>query len=95
VNAPHDPARPDVTSLRATLATARAVLAADPGAAHEAAGAGSCDACTVVAAIQFGFTLTAELASGLAGHGFVSGPLRAPLLAAIDAIEAKLDSGLN
>lgn len=88
-DAPHDPARPDVTSLRAVLATARAVLAADPEAAHEAAGAGSCDACTVVAAVQFGFTIAQELA----GAGFVSGPLRAALLDWIDAAQAKLDNG--
>ena len=62
---------------------------ADPAAAHQAAGSGSCDACTVVAALQFGFTIAQELA----GAGFVSGPLRAALLDWIDAAQAKLDGG--
>jgi hypothetical protein len=84
----HDPS---VADLRATLATARAVLAADPGAAHDAAATGSCAACTVIASIQFGYTLAVELA----GAGFVTGPLRDRLQAAIDTAQAELDAGLN
>jgi hypothetical protein len=82
----HDHARPAAADQRAVLATARAVLTADPDAAHAAAGSGACDECTTVAAVQFGFALAAELA----GAGFASGPLRARLLAAITSAEAEL-----
>ena len=74
-DAPHDPARPDITSMRATLATARAILTGvDPEAVHDYAGAGSCDACTVVAALQLGFTFAAALTTEGA---FMTEPLRA------------------
>ena len=88
----HDHARPGLAEHRAVLAVARAVLTADPEAAHEAAGAGSCDSCTVVAALQLGFTLH----SVFAGESFgVSEPLRLKLLAAIDEIQARLDAASN
>ena len=41
MTAPHDPARPDITSMRATLATARAILTGvDPEAVHDYASVG-------------------------------------------------------
>lgn len=86
----HDHARPGITEQRATLATARAVLAIDPDAAHEAAGTGACDSCTVVAAVQLGFALCASLT----GPPFVTGELHARLVAAVTAAENKLrDAG--
>jgi hypothetical protein len=86
---PHDPARPDISSQRAVLATARAILTgAGPEVAHDGASSGACQACTTVAAVQFGFALAAELA----GAGFVSGPLRARLLEAVKSAQAELDS---
>lgn len=87
----HDHARPGITDMRAALGTARAVLGADPDAAHEAAGAGSCPACTVVSAVQFGFALAASLT----GQEFVTGQLLARLLAAVDAAQRELDTGSN
>ena len=89
---PHDHAHPDVSSHRAVLATARAVLTADPEAAHDYAVAGSCGPCTVLAAVQLGFTLV----SVHAGESFgVSEPLRLWLLAAVDEIQARLDTESN
>jgi len=84
----HDPARPDITSQRAVLATARAILTgADPGAAHEAAGTATCTVCTVVCALQLGFTL----AAAVTGQDFVSGDLLDRLVALVDATERELD----
>jgi hypothetical protein len=88
----HDHARPDVSAQRAVLATARAVLASDPDAAHDFAASGSCEACTVVAALQFGFALVAQFTGE---RMFVSEGLRLQLLAAVDATQAELDTGLN
>jgi hypothetical protein len=91
-DAPNDHARPDLADQRAVLTTARAVLAADPGAAHQAAGSGSCEACTVVAALQLGFALVAQFTGE---RMFVSEGLRLQLAAAIDATQAELDAGSN
>jgi hypothetical protein len=90
-DSPHDHAHPDVSAQRAVLATARAVLAADPDAAHDAAGTGSCEACTVVSACQLAFALAAELT----GTRFVSGPLHRRLLDAITSAEAELRGTAN
>ena len=88
----HDHARPDLADHQAVLAVARAVLAADPDAAHRAAGTGSCEACTVIAALQLGFTLVAQFTGE---RMFVSEPLRLQLAAVIDATQAELDSSAN
>ena len=88
----HDHARPAIADQRAVLATARAVLAADPDAAHQAAGSGSCDACTVVAALQLGFALVAQFTGE---RMFVSEGLRLQLLAAVDATQQELDAAPN
>jgi hypothetical protein len=86
-----DHARPDVSAQRAVLAVARALLAADPGAAHQAAQAGTCPACTVVSAVQFGFTLAAEFG----GYQLVTGPLRDRLLAVIEGAQHELGAAPN
>ncbi len=95
-DAQHEHARPDLADMRAALATARAILAdpdpdADPDAAHDYAGAGSCDSCTAIAGIQFGFTLAAVFT----GKPFVDEPLRLQLLAAVDAARRELDTAPN
>ena len=87
-----DHARPGLADHRAVLTTARAVLANDPDAAHAAAGAGSCEACTVIAAIQYGFALVAQFTGE---RMFVSERLRLQLVAAVDATEAELDASAN
>jgi hypothetical protein len=87
----HDPARPTIADQRAVLAAARAViLGADP-AAHEAAAAGACPACTTLAAISFGFALAASVA----GETLVSETLRLRLLAAVNTAQAELDAFPN
>ena len=88
----HDHAHPDLTDQRAVLATARAVLASDPDAAHDFAASGSCEACTVVAALQFGFALVAQFTGE---RMFVSEGLRLQLVAAVDATQAELDAAPN
>ncbi len=87
-----DHAHPDLADMRATLAACRAVLDLDPATAHEAAGSGSCDACTVVAAVSFGFSLAASAAGEMTG---LSEPLRARLAAAITETERELLSAPN
>ncbi len=89
---PDDHARPGLADQRAVLATARAVLDGDPGTAHHAAGSGSCQACTVIAAMQLGYALVAQFTGE---RMFVSEPLRLKLAAAIDATRAELDSAGN
>lgn len=91
-DSPHDHARPGLADQRATLAVARAVLNADPDAAHQAAGTGSCEACTVIAAAQFGFALVAQFTGQ---RMFVSEGLRVQLLAVVDAAQRELDAGPN
>lgn len=91
-DAPHDHTRPGLADHRAVLATARAVLAPDPDAAHDAAGTGSCEACTVICAIQLGFALVAQFTGE---RMFVSESLRLQLAAAIDATQAELDAAPN
>jgi hypothetical protein len=72
--------------MRAVLATARAVLLADDQAAHQAAETGDCAACTVMAAVSFGFALASELA----GEKFVSQTMARVMLAAVDTADAEL-----
>jgi hypothetical protein len=84
--------RPDLADQRAVLAVARAVLAADPDAAHEAARSGSCEPCTVVAALQLGFALVAQFTGE---RMFVSESLRLQLAAVIDATQQELDAAGN
>jgi len=86
----HD--HPSIADQRATLAVARAVLALDPAAAHQAAGSGSCEACTVIAAVSFGFAMVASAAGEMFG---LSEPLRARLAAWIAEAQAELDSAGN
>ena len=88
----HDHARPDISAQRAVLATARAVLNVDPAAAHQAAGSGACDSCTVVAAVSFGFAMVASAAGEMIG---LSEPLRARLATAIAEAERELGSAPN
>jgi hypothetical protein len=89
---PHDHARPGLADMRAALATARAVLLGDDPAAHAAASAGSCPACTAMAGISFGITLGSIMAGDPA---FVSEPVRGAMLAAVDAAEAELRAAPN
>ena len=91
-DSPHDHARPDLADHRAVLAVARAVLASDPAAAHEAAASGSCPSCTVIGALQLGFALVAQFTGE---RMFVSEPLRLQLAAVVDATQAELDSSGN
>ena len=91
-DSPHDHARPGLAEQRATLAVARAVLNSDPAAAHDAAGTGSCEACTVICAIQLGFSLVAQFTGQ---RMVVTEPLRLQLAAVIDAAQAELDSSAN
>ena len=97
MNAPHDHARPGIAEQRAALATCRAVLAADEGAAHQSAGSGSCDACTVVAAVSFGIAVAEQLAAGLVrklapGAELDVRPFRAAILDTIAETERDLRS---
>jgi hypothetical protein len=89
---PCEHARPDPADMRASLATARAVLAADPDAAHTAAESGSCAACTTTASIQFGFALVATFGGE---QMFVSEQLRQRLLAAVADAQHELDAAPN
>ncbi len=88
----HDHVRPGITEQRAVLATARAVLNVDPAAAHQAAGSGVCDSCTVVAAVSFGFAMVASAAGEMTG---LSEPLRARLADAIAESERELRGTAN
>jgi hypothetical protein len=83
---PVDNHRPDQADMRAVLATARAVLLADDQAAHQAAETGDCAACTVMAAVSFGFAL----ASTMAGETFMSQSMARTLMAAVANTEAEL-----
>jgi hypothetical protein len=91
VNNPHDHARPDTADQRAVLAVARVLLTtADPAdAAHDYAGSGDCLACTVVAAVQWGFALSATMATA---EPFLSERLARAALAAVDAAQRELDT---
>jgi hypothetical protein len=86
--------RPSLADQRAVLAAARAVLAADPDAAHQAAESGSCAACTVVAALQLGFALAASLTTGEPFTAYGS-QLHARLLAAVSTAQAELRAAQN
>jgi hypothetical protein len=74
------------------IATALAVLASDPGAAHKAAvPPGTCPACVVIASIQLGYALCASLT----GAPFVTGELHARLLAVVEAADNELRAAGN
>jgi hypothetical protein len=88
----HDHARPDTADMRAALATARAILAGDKPGAHQAATAGTCPACTTLAALSFAFNLTATLAGEQIG---LSQPLASVMLAAVQTAEADLRAAGN
>ena len=89
----NDHARPGTADMRAALATARAILdGADHGTTHQAAESGSCAACTAAAGISFGITMASTVAGDT---GFVSEPVRADLLALVDAAEAELRGSAN
>jgi hypothetical protein len=89
---PHEHARPGLADMRAALTTARAILLGDDQAAHDAASAGSCPACTALAGISFGITLASTIAGD---KTLVSEPVRAACLAAVDAAEAELRAAPN
>ncbi len=89
--------RPGLADQRAALATARAILAADDGAAHEAAGTVSCQQCTTVAATSFGIAAAEQLAAGLIrklapGAELDVRPFRAAILDTIAETERDLRS---
>jgi hypothetical protein len=79
--------RPGPATQRAVLAAARAILKADPDAAHDFAGAGGCPECMVISALQLGFTLCSVFAGD---KGFMSELTRARLLNAVGATEDEL-----
>ena len=96
----HDHVRPGITEQRAVLATARAVLAGHDAEAHQAAGTGRCDACTVIAAASYGIMLAEQLAAGLVrklapGAEFDARPIRAQLLVMIAETERELRAAGN
>jgi hypothetical protein len=84
--------RPSPADLRAVLAAARHILLAEDGAAHDAIEGADCAGCVATAAISFGFALIATFEGEPIG---VSEPLRLRLLAAVDAAEGDLRSGLS
>jgi hypothetical protein len=86
-DAPVDNHRPSPADMRAVLATARAILLAEDEAAHDAASAGTCAACTTMAAVSFGFALASTMAGEKTG---VSPQLARVMLAAVNAAEAEL-----
>jgi hypothetical protein len=90
--AAHDHARPDTADMRAALVVARAILDGADDTARQAAGSGSCPACTAVAGISYGITMGSTLAGDT---GFVSEPVRLAMLAMIDATEAELRGSAN
>lgn len=87
----HRHGRPDTAAMQAILDTGRAVLAADPERAVEAAAGVRCPVCVAVCAVQFGFTLCVSLS----GEQFMSEQLRARLLAAIEVAERELHAAPN
>jgi hypothetical protein len=87
----HDHASPDIATMRATLRLAKAVLSSDPEGAAAASLAASCQACLGIATMQLGYALCAALA----GEQFVTGPLRARLLTALDQAEGELGAAGN
>jgi hypothetical protein len=88
----HEHARPGPADMRAALAAARAILLRDDQAAHDAASAGTCPACTVMAGISFGIMLAS---TALGDAAFVSEPARLACLAAVDAAEGELRAAPN
>ena len=83
---------PDRADMRAALAVTRGILEGADGAAHEAAGSGSCEACTAMAGISWVISFASTLAGDTA---FVSEPVRLALLDAVDASEAELRAAGN
>jgi hypothetical protein len=89
----HDPARPGVADMPASLAAARAILdGSEPGTAHQAAETGTCPACVAVAGISFMITTVSTMAGDTM---FVSERTRLALLAAVQAAEDELRGSGN
>ena len=87
-----DHVRPAVADQRAVLAAARAVLDADQAAAHQAAvPAGTCPACTIVAAIHF----AVAVAQSMAGVPVMTPELHAHLLGIVETVETGLREAGN
>ena len=91
MNDGHDPACPDPATQQAVLNVARAVLGADPEAAHDAAAAAPCPACAAISAMQLAVALVCQFS----GQPFVSELLRQRLLAAVAEAQAELDGAAN
>lgn len=84
--------RPAISDQRAVVATALAVLARDPDAAHRAAvPPGTCHACVVIASLELGYAMCASLA----GQPFVTGELHARLVELVRHAQAELEGGAN
>lgn len=86
-----DQHRPDTATQRATLAVARAVLAADPEAAALAVMAAPCPACLAISATQFGFTL----ALTVSGRPVMDEVFARGLAAAVEVAQRELDAAPN
>ena len=76
------------------------MLAGRDGEAHQAAGTGRCDACTVIASSSYGIMLAEELAGKLVrrlapGAEFDARPIRAQLLVMIAETERELRAAGN
>ena len=76
------------------------MLAGHDDEAHQAAGTGRCDACTVIAAASYGIMLAEELAEKLVrrlapGAEFDARPIRAQLLVMIAETERELRAAGN
>jgi hypothetical protein len=89
----HDHTSPGQAVHQAVLGLARTVALSDPAGAAEviADSRGACPWCAAVAGIQFGYAVCASLT----GAPFVTEPLRARILAAIDAAQAALREAGN
>ena len=101
-DSPHDHARPGIAEQRRGLAhpPAPSSAGADDDEAHQAAGTGRCDACTVIAAVSYGIMLAEELAEKLVrklapGAEFDARPIRAQLLVIIAETERELRAAGN
>lgn len=92
MDTPHDHARPDLADQWAAVRIARAMLTGDDPAAHDAASAGTCPACTTLAATSFGIMLASRAYGDTA---LVSEPSLRAMLAAVDAAETELRAAGN
>ena len=92
--------RPGIAEQLAVMRTYCAVLSGHDDEAHQAAGTGRCDACTVIAAASYGIMLAEELAEKLVrklapGAEFDARPIRAQLLVMIAETERELRAAGN